>query len=104
VSSTGSCRSLRASQFGVGTVTSVAIWAELGEVHRFGNSDTWPATPAWTSLSTPPMANDPPVTCPAGSAAGSGLLPESTLDERTKAVLATPRDASHQHAHPNRAQ
>ncbi len=31
--------------------------------------------------------------------AGSGLLSESTLDERTKAVLATQRDASHQHAH-----
>ena len=31
--------------------------------------------------------------------AGSGLLSESMLDERTKAVLATPRDASHQHAH-----
>jgi transposase len=39
VSSTGSCRSLRASPFGVGTVTSVAIWAKLAEVHRFGNSD-----------------------------------------------------------------
>ena len=31
--------------------------------------------------------------------AGSGLLSESMLDERTKEVLATPRDASHQHAH-----
>ncbi len=30
---------------------------------------------------------------------GSGLLSESMLDERTKQVLATPRDASHQHAH-----
>ena len=32
--------------------------------------------------------------------AGSGLLSESQLDERTKAVLAIPRDASHQAAHP----
>ena len=32
------CRALRA-QFGVGPVTSVAIWAELGDVRRFGNSD-----------------------------------------------------------------
>jgi transposase len=32
------CRALRASQFGVGAVTSVAIWAELGDVRRFGNS------------------------------------------------------------------
>jgi transposase len=32
------CRALRATQFGVGAVTSVAIWAELGDVRRFGNS------------------------------------------------------------------
>jgi len=33
------CRALRATQFGVGAVTSVAIWAELGDVRRFGKSD-----------------------------------------------------------------
>lgn len=33
------CRALRATQFGVGAVTSVAIWAEMGDVRRFGNSD-----------------------------------------------------------------
>jgi transposase len=33
------CRALRATQFGIGAVTSVAIWAELGDVRRFGNSD-----------------------------------------------------------------
>ena len=33
------CWALRATQFGVGAVTSVAIWAELGDVRRFGNSD-----------------------------------------------------------------
>jgi transposase len=34
------CRALRATQFGVGPVTSVAIWAELGDVRRFpGSSD-----------------------------------------------------------------
>ncbi len=32
------CRALRATQFGIGPVTSVAIWAELGDVRRFGNS------------------------------------------------------------------
>ena len=32
------CRALRASQFGVGAVTSVAIWAELGDVRRFPSS------------------------------------------------------------------
>ena len=33
------CRALRATWFGVGAVTSVAIWAELGDVRRLGNSD-----------------------------------------------------------------
>jgi len=33
------CRTLRATQYGVGPVTAVAIWAELGDVRRFGNSD-----------------------------------------------------------------
>ena len=32
------CAALRATQFGVGPVTAVAIWAELGDVRRFGNS------------------------------------------------------------------
>jgi transposase len=32
------CQARHASQFGVGAVTSVAIWAELGDVRRFGNS------------------------------------------------------------------
>jgi transposase len=33
------CRALRGTQFGVGPVTSVAIWAELGDVRRFASSD-----------------------------------------------------------------
>jgi transposase len=33
------CRALRAAHFGIGAVTSVAIWAELGDVRRFGSSD-----------------------------------------------------------------
>ena len=32
------CRALRATQFGVGAVTSVAIRAELGDVRRFASS------------------------------------------------------------------
>jgi transposase len=32
------CAALRATQFGVGAVTSVAIWAELGDVRRFASS------------------------------------------------------------------
>ena len=32
------CRALRATQFGVGPVTAVAIWAELGDVRRFPSS------------------------------------------------------------------
>ena len=31
--------------------------------------------------------------------AGSGLLSEADLDERTRAVLATPRNANHHEAH-----
>ena len=30
---------MRATQFGIGPVTSVAIWAELGDVRRFASSD-----------------------------------------------------------------
>jgi transposase len=33
------CAALRTAHFGIGAVTSVAIWAELGDVRRFGNSD-----------------------------------------------------------------
>jgi transposase len=33
------CAALRAAHFGIGAVTSVAIWAELGDVRRFANSD-----------------------------------------------------------------
>ena len=33
------CRALRDTHYGIGPVTSVAIWAELGDVRRFGNSD-----------------------------------------------------------------
>ena len=32
------CRALRAAWFGIGPVTAVAIWAELGDVRRLGNS------------------------------------------------------------------
>src|SRR6266704_1883094 len=33
------CAALRATQCGIGAVTSVAIWAELGDVRRFASSD-----------------------------------------------------------------
>jgi len=33
------CAALRAAWFGIGPVTAVAIWAELGDARRFGNSD-----------------------------------------------------------------
>src|SRR5262249_6166485 len=33
------CRAMRDARFGIGPVTSVAIWAELGDARRFGNSD-----------------------------------------------------------------
>jgi transposase len=33
------CRALREAHYGVGPLTSVAIWAELGDCRRFGSSD-----------------------------------------------------------------
>jgi len=33
------CAALRAAHFGIGAVTAVAIWAELGDVRRFTSSD-----------------------------------------------------------------
>jgi transposase len=33
------CAALRRAHFGIGAVTSVAIWAELGDVRRFTSSD-----------------------------------------------------------------
>jgi len=33
------CRALRDTWFGIGPVTAVAIWAELGDVRRFASSD-----------------------------------------------------------------
>jgi transposase len=35
----GGCAALRAAHFGIGAVTAVAIWAELGDVRRFTSSD-----------------------------------------------------------------
>jgi transposase len=33
------CRALRTAHFGIGAVTATAIWAEMGDVRRFANSD-----------------------------------------------------------------
>jgi transposase len=33
------CRALRTTHYGIGPVTSVAIWAELGDTRRFASSD-----------------------------------------------------------------
>jgi len=33
------CRELRTTHFGIGPVTSVAIWAEMGDTRRFASSD-----------------------------------------------------------------
>ena len=33
------CRALAATHYGIGPVTAVVIWAELGDVHRFSSSD-----------------------------------------------------------------
>jgi transposase len=33
------CRALRTTHFGIGPITSVAIWAEIGDTRRFSSSD-----------------------------------------------------------------
>jgi transposase len=33
------CRALRTTHFGIGPITSVAIWAEMGDTRRFASSD-----------------------------------------------------------------
>ena len=33
------CRALAATHYGIGPVTAVVVWAELGDVHRFSSSD-----------------------------------------------------------------
>ena len=33
------CRALRTTHFGIGPITSVAIWAEMGDTRRFSSSD-----------------------------------------------------------------
>jgi transposase len=33
------CRALAATHYGIGPFTAVAVWAELGDVHRFSSSD-----------------------------------------------------------------
>ena len=33
------CRALAATHYGIGPLTAVAVWAELGDVHRFSSSD-----------------------------------------------------------------
>ena len=71
------------SEFQLSLIESIRQWEQGG---RDPDAEPWSYYEHWlTALET--------------VLAGSGLLSESMLDERTKEVLATPRDASHQHAH-----
>ena len=71
------------SEFQLSLIESIREWEQGG---RDPAAEPWSYYEHWlTALET--------------VLAGSGLLSESMLDERTKEVLATPRDASHQHAH-----
>ena len=71
------------SEFQLSLIQSIRQWEQGG---RNPDAEPWSYYEHWlTALET--------------VLAGSGLLSESMLDERTKEVLATPRDASHQHAH-----
>jgi nitrile hydratase accessory protein len=72
------------SEFQLSLIESIRQWEQSGQDPR---TEPWSYYEHWlTALET--------------VLAGSGLLSESQLDEQTKAVLATPRDASHQAAHP----
>jgi nitrile hydratase accessory protein len=72
------------SEFQLSLIESIRQWERSG---RDPDREPWNYYQHWlTALET--------------GLAGSGLLSESQLDERTKSVLATPRDASHQAAHP----
>jgi nitrile hydratase accessory protein len=72
------------SEFQLSLIESIRQWEQSG---RDPDREPWNYYQHWlTALET--------------VLAGSGLLSESQLDERTKSVLATPRDASHQAAHP----
>lgn len=72
------------SEFQLSLIKSIRQWERRG-------SD--PATAPWSYY-------EHWVTALETVLAGSGLLSESMLDERTKAVLATPPNANHQAAHP----
>ena len=72
------------SEFQLSLIESIRQWEQSGQDP---DREPWSYYEHWlTALET--------------VLAGSGLLSESQLDERTMAVLAIPRDASHQAAHP----
>ena len=58
------CRALIDAHYGIGGLTAVAVWSELGDCRRFSRSAKWCATPGWTSPSTPPTCTAPVATSP----------------------------------------
>ena len=58
------CRMLVDTVYGIGGLTAVAVWCELGDCRRFSRSTRWCATPDWTSPSTPPICIAPVAICP----------------------------------------
>jgi len=74
------CRALWTQLYGVGGLTSVMIWAELGTPAGSPPPGTACATPAWISPCTPPTANVPAGTWPGKArrcCAGRCLRPPS---------------------------
>jgi transposase len=59
------CRALRTTHFGIGPITSVAIWAEMGDTRRFSSSDDAVRHTGLDITVTPPTASEPGVTWPA---------------------------------------
>jgi transposase len=59
------CRALTEAHYGIGELTAVAVWAELGDCRRFFRSEQVVRHTAWTSRWMPPTATGPADTCPA---------------------------------------
>ena len=58
------CRALVDANYGVGGLTAVAVWSELGDAVASPVPNRWSATPAWTSPSTPPTCDGPAAISP----------------------------------------
>ena len=94
------CRALVAAHYGIGGLTAVAIWAELGDCQRFSGRCRLCDTPASTSPSTPRTVTAPEDTSPprprdaalgalrGGQELGAGRAPTTPTTARSSNVTA----------------